>query len=795
MLRSYINIARRNLLKNKFSSIINIGGLAAGMAVAMLIGLWIHDETSYNKNFDNYNRLGKLWQFVKFDKGPKKEYDVMPIPLAAELRNKYPDFQAVSVASGNRSEVLAVGNKKSDKKLTDRGAYVEPAFTDMFSLNMLEGTRKGLENPNSILLSQSLAKALFGDQDAMGQQLRISDKANVTVTGVYTDLPDNSNFESYHFLAPWQLYLHTDSTVAQDEPAWDNNSYQIFAQLKPGASFAAVSAKIRETRMLKNNPPPYHPEFFVFPMSRWHLYGEFKDGVNTGGLIQFVWLFGIIGIFVLLLACINFMNLSTARSERRAREVGIRKAMGSLRASLIAQFLTESVLVALVAFAGAIMLTSLALPLFNEIAGKKMIVPWDNHNFWLIGILFSISTGLIAGSYPALYLSSFKPVKVLKGAFKAGHLASIPRKVMVVLQFTVSVSLIIGTLVVLRQIQYAKDRPIGYDQANLIQVRINTPDLAQHLPAIQASLLHSGAVQNISATAGSITDQGGGTTDVSWPGKPADTRSLVMSNVVTPEFGKTVNWIIVQGRDFSRNYGNDSSAVILNQAALPLIGLKKPLGQLFYWQSRPYHIIGIARDMIRESPFKPVTPGFYVLGTGLGVIQLKLPARLSTDEALAKCSAIFKQFNPSSPFTYTFVDDDYGKKFLSEERIGKLAAFFAALAIFISCLGLYGLVSFVAEQRTREIGIRKVLGATVPSIWQLLSREFMVLVLIALCIAIPLAYYFMQQWLLNYDYRAPLSWWIFGASGAGALLITLITVSFEAVKAAVANPIKSLRTE
>ncbi|HEV2480276.1 MAG TPA: ABC transporter permease [Puia sp.] len=790
MLSSYINIARRNLLKNKFSSIINIGGLAAGMAVAILIGLWIYDETSYNKNFDNYDRLGKLYQFVKFDKGPKVSYDVMPIPLATELKNKYPDFQAISLSSGNRDEVLAIG----DKKLTDKGAYVEPVFTDMFSLNMLRGTRKGLNDPNSILLSQSLAKALFGDRDPMGQQLRIGDKASVKVTGIYKDLPENSNFETYHWLAPWQLYVHVNSFVAADVPAWDNNSYNIFAQLRPGASFTAISAKIKETRMLKDNPPPYHPEFFVFPMSRWHLYGEFKDGVNTGGLIQFVWLFGIIGVFVLLLACINFMNLSTARSERRAHEVGIRKTLGSLRIQLIAQFLTESILIALAAFAGAIALTWLALPFFNELAGKKMVVPWNAPRFWFTGVSFSVLTGLIAGSYPALYLSSFQPVKVLKGVFKAGRLASLPRKVLVVLQFSVSVSLIIGTLVVLRQIQYAKDRSVGYDQNRLIEVRINTPGLMQHLDALETVLLNSAAVANVSASSGPLTEQPGGTTNVSWPGAPMNQHSLVISNVVTPDYGKTVGWSIAQGRDFSKSFGGDSGSVVINEAMLPIIGLKQPLSQLFYWQGKPYHIIGIARNMIRESPFKPVAPAFYVLGPGLNVLQLKL-SNLPTEEAIEKCTQIFKKYNPSSPFTYTFVDDQYGKKFLSEERIGKLAGFFAVLAIFISCLGLYGLVSFVAEQRTREIGVRKVLGATVLNVWEMLSGEFMILVFISLFIATPLAYYFTSRWLLNYDYRAPLSWWIFGASGAGALLITLITVSFEAVKAAIANPIKSLRTE
>ena len=789
MLSSYFNIARRNLLKNKFSSIINIGGLAAGMAVAMLIGLWIYDECSFNKNFDNYNRLGKLWQFVKFEK-EKATYDVMPVPLATELR-KYADFQAVTLSSQPQDKVLSVG----DKNIQNKGVFVEPAFTDMLSLNMITGTRKGLQDPNSILLSQSLAQSLFGNADPIGKQLRISNQTTVKVTGVYADFPANSTFEDYHYLAPWDLYVAVDSNVRSDLSQWDNNSYQIFAQLKPGASFDAVSAKIRETRMRQNDPPLYHPQFFVFPMSRWHLYADFKNGVNTGGLIQFVWLFGIIGIFVLLLACINFMNLSTARSERRAREVGIRKAIGSLRIQLIGQFLSESVLTSLVAFILAILLAWLALPIFNELAGKKTIIPLENKTFWLIGLVFSILTGLIAGSYPALYLSSFRPVKVLKGSFKAGRLASIPRKVLVVLQFTVSVSLIIGTLVVLRQIQYAKNRSLGYSQSGLVEVLMNTPDLYQHARAIQTALLASGAVENLSAASSSITNSPGGTVNVSWPGKIKGHKILLKSNTVTYDFGKTIGWQIIQGRDFSRDFADDSASIIINEAALATTGLKQPLGQLFYWRGVPYHIVGITRDMVRESPFQPVAPTFYVVGKDINVIQLKLSSKLQTNEALAKCAAIFKQYNPTSPFTYTFVDSQFAKKFFDEERIGKLAAFFATLAIFISCLGLYGLVSFVAEQRTREIGVRKVLGATILDITTLLTKEFLTLVVLSLFIAIPLAAFVMNRWLLNYDYRAPLSWWLFAAAGAAALTITLITVSFEAVKAALANPVKSLRTE
>lgn len=789
MLKNYLKVAFRHLLSDKVHSFINIAGLSVGMAVALLIGLWIWDECTYNKSFDNYDRLGQVYQNVKFNK-TKDTYGILPIPLAAVLRDEYPDLQAVSLVKGQQF-VVASG----EKLLMETGAYVEPVFPDMFSLRMVAGTRQGLQDPHSILLSQSLARSLFGDKDPLGRQLRIRDSLAVKVTGVYADLPANSDFNSYHFLAPWALYLSSDPSVYQDAHQWDANSYVIYAQLRPGASFAAVSAKIREIRMQQNNPPPYHPEFFVFPMRRWHLYGNFQNGVDTGGLIQFVWLFGIIGAFVLLLACINFMNLSTARSELRTREVGIRKAVGSLRIQLIVQFLTESVLTTFLAFLLAILLARLALPFFNGISGKDMTIPWDSRVFWPAGLAFCLLTGLIAGSYPALYLSSFKPVKVLKGTFRAGRLAALPRQVLVVLQFTVSVALIIGTLVVLRQVQYAKDRSVGYNRNGLIEMAMTAPDLLQHADALQTALLASGAIDDMAFSSCTITNQWGGTTDLSWPNKRADDHNVLYWNQITPEFGKTIGWQVVQGRDFSRVYGSDSSAVILNEAAANLMGLQHPLGQIFYCHDVPYQIIGITKDMIRESPFKPVSPAFYTLGKSVGFIQVRLSSRLRTNEALTRCAAVFKKFDPGTPFVYSFVDSDFAKKFLDEQRIGRLAGVFAALAIFISCLGLFGMASFVAEQRTREIGVRKVLGASVSSLWRLLSREFAVLVGISLLIAIPVAAYFMHHWLQQYPYHAALSWWIFATAASGALLLTLLTVSWQTIRAARANPVRSLRNE
>lgn len=791
MLRNYFKIAVRNLFKNKFSSMINIGGLAIGMAVALLIGLWIYDEVSYDKSTKNYDRIGQVWQFVSFSSGVKSSYQVLPIPLATDLRSKYPDIKYASL-SQHQQVVLSDG----EKKLSEMGNYVQPEFMYMMSPKMISGNAKALTDMNAIVISQSLAKSFFGSGNAINKIIKINNKLNVKVSGVFEDFPNNSSFNDVQFFAAWDLYESDDDFVKNSRNSWGNNSWQIYVQLKDGADFKGVSAKIKDIAMKLPDPPGYKPEYFVHPMSRWHLFGDFQNGVNTGGLITFVWLFGIIGLFVLLLACINFMNLSTARSEKRAKEVGIRKAIGSMRQQLVAQFLSESILTTIVSFVFAIILAELFLPFFNNVAGKKMTILWTSPFFWIFGFGFSLVTGLIAGSYPALYLSSFNAVKVLKGTFRASRFASIPRKILVVLQFTVSVTLIIGTIIVFKQIQYAKNRSVGYERGSLIEIQLTTPELAKHFDALRTSLLNTGAVSESSESSCSIAGENGGTTDISWEGKKPNEIPLVMTNLVTHEYGKTIGWKLMEGRDFSRDFATDSAAIVMNQAAVKLMGFKRPLDQFIKSHGRDYKVIGVTNDMVRGSPFEPIAPAVFVLNyRDVRVIDIRLSPKFTTSESLSKVETIFKKFNPSSPFTYSFVDDDFAKKFLNEERIGKLASFFAALAIFISCLGLFGLASFVAEQRTKEIGVRKVLGASVIHVWGLLSKEFIILVGISLVIAIPIANHYMKNWLMNYEYRAPVSWWIFAVAGIGAIFITLLTVSFQAIKAALANPVKSLRTE
>lgn len=797
MIKNYLKIAWRNLVKNKAHSFINIFGLSVGLSVTILIGLWIYDEISYNKSFANYDRIVQVMQHQTLN-GNVLTQTSMPVPAAMYMRqNNKADFKYVVLSTWTDGHTLAY----DDKKITQRGNYMQPEGPDLFSFNMLRGNRHGLQDPSSILISSSTAKAIFGNDDPINKVIKIDNAWDVKVAGVYQDLPYNTQFNDMQFVAPWDLYVTTMPWLKRATTRWGNNSWQIFAQLNPGADINRVSAKIRNLKAIHIAAQgdmvgaSFKPAMFLQPMSKWHLYAEFKNGINTGGRIRFVWMFGIIGIFVLLLACINFMNLTTARSEKRAKEVGIRKTVGSLRSQLVGQFYAESMLFAVLAFLIALPLVELALPWFNQVADKKMTMPGDNPLFWLAGIGFSLITGLIAGSYPALYLSSFEPIKVLKGTFKAGKLAALPRQVLVVLQFTVSVALIIGTVVVFRQIQYTKDRPIGYDRNGLIQIELRTADIYRKFETFRHELLQTGVVTETAESGSPLTDVWSNSSGLNWPGKDPQSQDDFGIIPVTSQFGKTAGWQVKDGRDFSKEYASDSLAMVLNEAAVNFMKLKNPVGQVVDY-GRKYTIIGVVKDMVMSSPYDPVKPSiFMLLDEPGGILSVRVNPKASMHDAIEKIGAVYKKFDPGSPFEYKFTDEQYAKKFENEERIGSLAGIFTALAIFISCMGLFGMASYMAEQRTKEIGIRKVLGATVMNLWQLLSKDFMLLIVISFAIAMPVAYYFMNNWLLDYKYRAGISWWIFALTGAGTLIITLLTVSYQSIKAALINPVKSLRSE
>lgn len=789
MFRNYIKIALRNLQSSKVYSSLNIVGLATGMAVAMLIGLWVWDEISFNRYHANYDRLAQV-MVTATNNGHIYTGQTTSIPMGTELHQKFgDDFKFVSLASHVGEHILAVGNKS----ISQHGRWAEEAFPVMFSFKLIEGDPHALKDPSTVMLSQSAAKALFGTEEAVNKTVRIDNKTEMKVGAVYEDLPYNTTNREVKILLPWSRSLSEEDWMKNAQTQWDNHMCQLFVQLNDQADHDQVNRKI------KNVPTPHikpsHEELLLHPMSKWHLYSEFENGQHAGGRIQMVWLFAVIGIFVLLLACINFMNLSTARSEKRSREVGIRKTVGSLRRQLIFQFLTESVTMATLSLVLALFIVTVSLPVFNQLSDKLISVPWRNPGLWTLVLTFTFLTGLIAGSYPAFYLSSFNPVKVLKGSFKAGRFASLPRKVLVVVQFTVSVSLIIGTFIVYRQIQHASNRPVGYTREGLITVDMNTPDFRGHYDAIRNDLLQTGVVSDM-AESNSAPTAVWSNNIVDWKGKDPGTVFSPGTIAVTHDFGNTIGWTIKEGRDFSRSFPTDTFAFILNEAAVKMTGFKNPVGQTIRWLDQEHTIVGVVKDMVMESPYEPVRPTIFHLNPDwASIITLRIKPGMSMSDALAKIEPVFKKYNPASLFVYKFTDEEYARKFADEKRIGNLTTIFAILAIFISCLGLFGLASFLAEQRTKEIGIRKVLGASVFNVWKMLSWDFVMLVLIACVIAIPIAWYSLEQWLQQYEYRTTLSWWIFPAAAIGVLMITLATVTYQAVKAALLNPSKSLKSD
>jgi putative ABC transport system permease protein len=646
-----------------------------------------------------------------------------------------------------------------------------------------------LKDPSRALISRSLANALFGSEVALNKPIRYANSFDFLVGGVYEDFASNSTFNGTDVLFSWD---HPSFSWYNKNTNWSNHSCRLFVQLADPANVKAIAGKI------KGIPTPFIPawkeELTLQLLDDAHLYNEFTQGEVSGGRIQYVWLIGIIGVFVLLLACINFMNLSTARSEKRAKEVGIRKSIGSLRHQLIGQFLAESIVVAMIAMVLSLIITQLSLPYFNELTEKRMSILWSSYEFWIAVVGFTLFSGIISGSYPAFYLSSFKPVKALKGTFKVGRLASMPRKVLVVVQFTVSIILIIGTVVVYQQIQYAKERPVGYVRERLITVAGSTPELQKNYNAIHEELLNSGVVESVSRSSQSPV-RFNNNNSMDWPGKDKSNEIFFRNVTVTPDFGTTVGWKVIEGRDFQMNNLADSSGIILNEASARVTQLKNPIGETVKFWGQDFKIIGIVSDMLTQSPYDPTEPSIFIMRGWMGIISIRLNSTSSMPDALSKIETIFKKYDPNSPFEPRFVDQDYARKFSEEEKISSLSTLFASLAILISCLGLFGLASFVAEQRTKEIGIRKVMGASVRQVWQLLSKDFILLVILSCLISAPVAAYGLTQWLKYYDYRTDISPWVFVVSSFGALIITLFTVSFQAIKAGVANPVRSLRSE
>ncbi len=790
MIKNYFKTAWRNLWKNKGLSFINIFGLAVGMTFAILVGMWIQFETSFDGFHANGDRIAVVKKNTFFNNEKNTQTGIV-LPLYDELKEKYPEVKRISRKDWGGSHSLMVGNNKFKKN----GTYVDPDFLKMFSFPLVKGdVETALKDPNSLIVTESLAATLFGKDDPIGKIVRIDNKFDIQVTAVAKDPPKNSSL-NFEFLAPFEFKIQNFEWIKNAKTQWSNNFLMNLVEIKEGVSMDAFSRKIGPIMVQKDKEKNKNQTLFLQPMSEWHLYDEYKNWVNVGGKIDYVRLFGIIGVFVLLIACINFMNLSTARSEKRAKEVGIRKAVGSQRSQLIMQFLSESVLTTFIAFIFSIFLMWLVLPFLKDLGFENIVIDFSSLSLVLFILGVCIVTGLIAGSYPALYLSSFRPVKVLKGVLNQGRGAVIFRRALVVSQFAISVGLIISTVIVFQQIRHAKNRSIGYDPNNLISIGAST-DLAKSYVVLKQELLNTGYIESVAKASSPMTSVYNSWSGFSWEGYDPNVTA-VMDIVMTEwDYDKTVGLKLKEGRTFSREFATDSTAVILNEAAIKMIGFQDPVGKTIKLDSTRLTIIGVVENILMKNPFQPITPTAILFDTtNVSNIFLRLKSTASLEKSLAAIKPIIEKYNPSLPFEYSFVDEEFQKKFTTENQVAKLAGIFAGLAIFISCLGLFGLAAFMAERRIKEIGIRKVLGASVANLWLLLSKEFVLLVLIACLIASPLAFWLMKDWLQKYDYRIDISWWVLIIAGVLALVIALLTVSTQAIKAAISNPVKSLRTE
>ena len=790
MLKNYFKAAWRSLQKNKAYSTLNIFGLATGMGVALIIGLWVYYQYSYDTFLPDYKQVYQLRRNF-YGNGDTLTYGGTSLKLANVIRSQVPEIQYVVETDGFGMHGLMV----ADKKLYIRGGQVADNFLKIFQYELLKGNANSvLNNPYSIVLTQSTAKVLFGKEDPLNKIVRFDNKNDLKVTGVLKDIPSNSTLQ-FSYLVPFSYWESTDSWVKLARTkgfGWTN--FMTFVKLKPGIPYAQVAPKIRDLEKTEtDNFMSMATNIILDPVENWRLDGKFVQGKAVGGFIEYVHIFTTIGILVLLIASINFINLTTARSEKRAKEVGVRKAIGSGKKHLIFQFLTESLLLTCIAFIFSLLFVQLALPAFNSLTGAAIKIPFTNYIFWLVTFCCVLITGLIAGSRPAFYLSSFEPVKVLKGKIHTGKAASLPRKVLVVMQFSCSIALIICTCIIYQQVQYAKNRPSGYDKNRLMISDMND-DLGHNYTAIKNELIEKGIAETVSTATASVTTSANHRDVDDWQGKrPGESVDMGWLRV-SDDYFKTLGMSVKEGRDF--NSPSDTLNVIFNEAAVNLLRLQNPLNQTITWIDKRLRIVGIVKNALMASPFALADPTIFFYDPGpQNVIMYRLSSGIQTREAITKLTAIFSKYNPAYPYTYTFADDNYAAKFKLEELIGKLSGLFAALAIFISCLGLLGLAAYIAEQRTKEIGIRKVLGASVSQVWLLLSKDFIVLVLISCVIASPVAFYYMRDWLDQYAYRIVISPFVFVIAGIAAIGITIITISFQAIKAAIANPVKSLRTE
>lgn len=785
MFKNYIKIAWRNLFRNKGFSLTNIPGLTIGMTCAILILLWVQDELNYNTSQKNYDSIYQLIANRDFNNQVFTD-ESMVLPLAQSIEDNVPQVKQAVVTTHSQDKNIAYG----ETRLKRPGYTVSNHFFDMFTVNFIKGNAaNAIKDPSSIVLSQSAAKAFFGNEDPINKVLRIDNDHDAKVTAVVADMPANTTL-SFDYIMPFN---YSSEGVKKSMAEWVSSSWLVFVQAMPGANMKILQKNINDIKYQHDPSDKKVSTYFTFPMSKWRLYSDFKDGKNTGGMIEYVRMFSIIAIIILLIACVNFMNLSTARSEKRAKEVGIRKTLGSSKKQLVFQFFTESIILAFLSFILSVIAVYLLLPSFNSLVDKHLALHLTQSLFWLGALIIILFTGIVAGSYPALYLSSFNPVKVLKGTFVAGKKAVLPRHVLIVVQFVSSILLISATIIVYQQIKLIKNRDMGYNPNNLITIP-GTKDTQKNYDVIKQELTQTGMINSVTRTMSPITEIWWKSPGPSYEGKPGN-QNIIFSGLTTDkDFAKTLGIKMLNGKDFSGTPA-DSFSMLLNKAAVEAMGLNDAVGMKMTY-GKDFTVIGVTDNVIMESPFKPVDPMMiYYDPKNSSVISIRLNNGVQPQKALASIETIFKKYNPAYPFEYQFVDKEFDKKFLNENLISKLSNIFAALAIFICCIGLAGLASFTIEKRVRELGIRKVLGASLQQLLLLISKEFLKLVLIAFVIAVPLTWWFMHNWLQKYEYRTTISIWMFGIVGIVILLLTLIVVSANTMRAAVRNPVKGLRTE
>jgi putative ABC transport system permease protein len=785
MFKNYFLTTLRNLRNNTTYSFLNIFGLAIGIACAGLIFLWVESETGFDTTFPNRDRIYLVYTNQTYS-GVVRTFDDSPGPLGPAMQSEIPGVTRTCRTTWDNPLFSAGG----DQGVYEGGMYAEPSLFGMFSLSFTEGNAKdAFRELYSVVITEKMAKQLFGNEkNIIGKTLKMNNRQNYTVTGVIRDLPDNSTLQ-LNWVAPFAIYRKDNDWLSQ----WGANSLSTYAELAPNANVTAISAQLKG--IIHQHDPSTGTQPILFAMKDWHLKDQFTDGKQSGGRIEYVRLFTFIAWIILLIACINFMNLATARSEKRAREVGVRKVLGAGRPWLIAQFIGEANFLSVLSVLLGLLLISVVLPLFNLLVGRQLIIGLDNprHLLALLGI--ALTCGLVAGSYPALYLSSFNPIHVFKGLRTKGGGASFTRKSLVVLQFTVSIILIISTIIVYRQVQHIKDRDLGYNKDHLLDMPI-TRNMIKYYPSIRQDLFNTGVVDNTALASVESIYTSYNTTGYSWEGKDPGKQILISFRYISPEYIRTLGMKVVQGRDFNPDPATDSTHILITESMARLMGKGSPLGKAIRGDIKSFTVVGVIKDYIYGDMYgRPDPVIFFSSPSETRYLYVRTRTGTNADEAIAKIGAVMKKDNPSYPFTFNFIDDQFNARFTGESLIGKLSGLFASLAVFISCLGLFGLASFMAERRTREIGIRKVLGASVGNLTSLLSKDFLRLVLISNIIAFPLAAWFMQKWLEGYAYRISLSGWIFGAAGILSILIALLTVSFQSIRAALSNPVKSLRTE